>query len=55
LLEGVLFGNGYMELILGIFLKGAGFAELWRHAPVLLGIGVALLAVATGGFRRVLA
>ena len=42
----------YMEVILGIFLKGAGFAELWPHALALLGIGAPLFAVAMGVFRK---
>lgn len=45
----------YMEVILGIFLKGAGLAELWPHALALLGIGASLFAVAVTIFRRALA
>lgn len=36
----------YMEVILGVFLKGAGFAELWPQTLALLAIGTPLFAVA---------
>lgn len=45
----------YMEVILGIFLKGAGLPELWPHALALFGIGALLFAVAVGVFRKSLA
>jgi ABC-2 type transport system permease protein len=44
-----------MEVILGIYLKSAGFADLWPHALALLGIGAPLFAVAMGVFRKALA
>jgi ABC-2 type transport system permease protein len=44
----------YMEVILGIFLKGAGFAELWPHALALLAIGLPLFGLALVAFRRTL-
>jgi len=45
----------YMDVILGIFLKGAGIAELWPQALALLVIGSLLFWVAIGVFRRQLA
>jgi len=42
----------YMDVILGIFLKGAGLAELWPQALALLAIGAALYATAWAVFRR---
>lgn len=44
----------YMEVILGIFLKGAGFAELWPHALALLAIGLPLFGLSLAAFRRTL-
>ena len=45
----------YMDVILGIFLKGAGMAELWPQAAALLAIGVMLFGIALSVFRRQLA
>lgn len=45
----------YMDVILGVFLKGAGIAELWPQALALLVIGVVLFAVAMSVFRKQLA
>ena len=42
----------YMEVILGIFLKGSGFEDLWRQALALLAIGAVLFASAVIAFRR---
>lgn len=42
----------YMEVILGVFLKGAGLAELWPQMVALLGIGAALFVLAFAVFRR---
>lgn len=42
----------YMDVILGVFLKGAGLAELWPQALALLAIGTALYATAWAVFRR---
>ena len=42
----------YMEILLGIFLKGAGFADLWQQALAMLAIGAVLVAGAAGVFRR---
>lgn len=42
----------YMEVILGIFLKGNGLAELWRPACVLTGMGAGLFVLAGLVFRR---
>ncbi len=42
----------YMDIILGIFLKGAGWRELWQEALMLTAIGAALYVVALRVFRR---
>ena len=42
----------YMEVILGVFLKGAGFAQLWPQTLALLAIGAVLFAAAAIAFRR---
>lgn len=42
----------YMDVILGIFLKGAGLDVLWPQALALLMSGAALLALAAVLFRR---
>lgn len=42
----------YMEVILGVFLKGVGFGALWRQALALLAIGAALFGSAIFAFRR---
>ncbi|ALP53741.1 ABC transporter permease [Candidatus Tenderia electrophaga] len=42
----------YMDVILGVFLKGVGIAELWPQAMALLVIGSALYAAAALVFRR---
>jgi ABC-2 type transport system permease protein len=42
----------YVEIISGLFLKGAGMGELWPHAVALLGIGTAMFAAAWLFFRR---
>lgn len=42
----------YMDVILGVFLKGAGVAELWPQALALLGIGTILFGTALAVFRR---
>lgn len=41
----------YMDVILGVFLKGAGLAELWPQTLALAAIGAPLFAVATFIFR----
>lgn len=42
----------YMEVILGVFLKGAGFAQLWPQTLALGAIGTVLFAAAVIAFRR---
>lgn len=42
----------YFEILLGVFLKGAGMAELWPQAVALLIIGVPLFAGGLLMFRR---
>lgn len=42
----------YMDVILGIFLKGSGFAELWPQALALAAIGGPLFGLATWVYRR---
>lgn len=41
----------YMDVILGVFLKGAGMAELWPQTLALVGIGLPLFTLATLIFR----
>lgn len=41
----------YMDVILGIFLKGAGLRELWPQTLALIAIGIPLFATATILFR----
>ena len=41
-----------MEVILGVFLKGATLADLWPQALALLLIGAVLFSAATVAFRR---
>lgn len=40
------------KVILGVFLKGAGPADLWSQTPSLLGIGAVLSALAVVAFRK---
>lgn len=42
----------YMEILLGIFLKGSGWRELWSPVLALVAMGVALFTVALWQFRR---
>ncbi len=42
----------YMDVILGVFLKGAGLRELWPQALALLGIGFVLFGLSLAVFRR---
>lgn len=42
----------YMDIIVGIFLKGAGLAVLWDEALALLVIGVTLFIFSLWVFRR---
>lgn len=42
----------YMDVILGVFLKGTGIDVLWPHALALLLIGSVLFAAAAIAFRR---
>jgi ABC-2 type transport system permease protein len=42
----------YMEVLLGVFLKGTGFVELWPQALSMLVIGIALFAASAIVFRR---
>lgn len=42
----------YLDITLGIFLKGAGLSELWLQASVLLGISVLLFSLASWIFNR---
>ena len=42
----------YMDVILGVFLKGTGLPELWPQALALLAIGAALFTTARAVFRR---
>lgn len=42
----------YMEVLLGIFLKGVGLAVLWPHVIALAAFGIALFGTALAIFRR---
>jgi len=42
----------YAEIIRGVFLRGSGLAVLWPQAATLLGMGLAILAVAAARFRK---
>lgn len=42
----------YMNIILGIFLKGAGWRELWQETALLFGMGILLLSFSAAVFRR---
>ena len=42
----------YMDIILGVFLKGAGLAELWPQALALVVIGLALFLLGLSVFHR---
>ena len=42
----------YAEIIRGVFLRGSGIDVLWPEAVVLLGMGVAIMAVASLRFRK---
>jgi ABC-2 type transport system permease protein len=42
----------YLDVMLGLFLKGSGLNVLWPHAIALVAIGVPLFAVAAVIFRR---
>jgi ABC-2 type transport system permease protein len=43
-----------MQISRGIILRGAGFADLWINAAVLLVMGVAALAVAARNFKKMI-
>ena len=42
----------YMNIILAVFLKGAGLAELWPQMLSLLGLGAVLFGLALAVFSR---
>ncbi|OGV46659.1 MAG: hypothetical protein A2X46_14575 [Lentisphaerae bacterium GWF2_57_35] len=42
----------YLTAVRGVFLKGAGWAELWPQAAVLLGMGTAVLGLAVTKFHK---
>ena len=42
----------YLDITLGIFLKGAGWRELWPHALALIAVGAPLFALASWIFAR---
>jgi ABC-2 type transport system permease protein len=42
----------YMDIILGVFLKGVGWRELWQEAVALLAIGAVLFGLSIVVFRR---
>jgi len=45
-------GRYFMEIVRGIFLKGAGLAILWPQAAILAVMGLAALAVSSLRFRK---
>jgi len=45
----------FLEIVRGIFLKGAGLAELWPQAIALLGLGLFIFSLAVSRFRKTLA
>ena len=42
----------FLPIVRGIFLKGAGLADLWLPATVLLGMAVAFIGLATSRFSK---
>jgi len=44
----------FLEIVRGVFLKGAGIAELWPQALALFALGVAILSLAVARFRETL-
>jgi ABC-2 type transport system permease protein len=44
----------FLEIVRGVFLKGAGIGELWPQALALLGLGVAILSLSIARFRETL-
>ena len=42
----------YMDVLLGVFLKGTGLVELWPQALAMLALGTALFGAAAAVFRR---
>jgi ABC-2 type transport system permease protein len=45
----------YLVIIRGIYLKGTGFAVLWPQMAALAVLGLALLSLAAGRFRKTMA
>ncbi|MBL4628606.1 MAG: ABC transporter permease [Roseicyclus sp.] len=44
----------YMDATLGVFLKGAGFVDLWKHLLIMLVFGIGLFVASLGVFRKLL-
>jgi ABC-2 type transport system permease protein len=44
----------FLEIVRGVFLKGAGLAELWPQALALFGIGAAILSLSVLRFHKTL-
>ena len=44
----------FLEIVRGVFLKGAGLAELWGQALALLGIGIVILTLSVLRFHKTL-
>jgi ABC-2 type transport system permease protein len=42
----------FLEIVRAIFLKGAGFAELWQQAAALLGLGIAIFTLSVARFQK---
>jgi ABC-2 type transport system permease protein len=45
----------YLEIVRGIFLKGAGIPALWHQFLALLALGVVMLGIAASRFRKTVA
>ncbi len=42
----------YLTIVRDLFLKGSGFADVWREAVILLAWGLGILTLATFKFRK---
>jgi ABC-2 type transport system permease protein len=42
----------FLEIVRGIFLKGAGIAELWPQAAALLALGIAIFSLSVARFQK---
>ena len=42
----------YMDIIIGVFLKGVGWRDLWDESLCLIAIAIPMLILSLGIFRR---